>query len=59
VAPYGYLIGTLRDKKALVIPGDFPPALVSTDANPAKPAMETYQADATLGDDGTLTGNLA
>ena len=59
VAPFGYLIGPLRDKTALVIPADARPVLVSTDLNPPHPSVETYQADATLGEDGTLEGTLA
>ena len=58
VAPLGYLIGPLRDKRALVIPGEGPPVLVATEANPPKPSLETYRGIATLRDDGTMEGTL-
>jgi tetratricopeptide (TPR) repeat protein/transglutaminase-like putative cysteine protease len=58
IAPFGYLIGPLRDKRALVIPADAPPTLVATYTDPPTPALQTFRGVATLGTDGTLEGTL-
>ncbi|HEX8816160.1 MAG TPA: DUF3857 domain-containing protein [Terriglobales bacterium] len=58
VAPYGYLLGVLRDKQALVMPPDKAPALVTTPADPPERAAESFVMNATLKDDGTLDGKV-
>jgi Flp pilus assembly protein TadD len=58
VAPYGYLIADIRDKKALVIPGDSGATLVQTPADPPFPSFFNFTADGSLGDDGTFTGKM-
>lgn len=59
VAPYGYLLGPLRDKNALLIPDEKAAALVLTPALPPAKAFETFRIDATLDTDGTLKGTIA
>jgi tetratricopeptide (TPR) repeat protein len=56
VAPVGYLMPTLRDKQALVIPTSGPARLVTTPADPPFLSVMDFQMDATLDDKGTLTG---
>jgi len=58
VAPFGLLIATLRDKKALVIPDSGPAQLVQTPADPPFKSYFTFQADGTLDDTGTLTSKM-
>jgi tetratricopeptide (TPR) repeat protein/transglutaminase-like putative cysteine protease len=58
IAPFGYLIGALRNKQALVIPSDNPALLVTTPAEPPMKALETFRIDAKLSDDGTLEGKV-
>ncbi|HVB85671.1 MAG TPA: DUF3857 domain-containing protein [Candidatus Dormibacteraeota bacterium] len=58
VGPFGFLVNTLRDKWALVIPDNGPAQLVKTPADPPYPLRETFQADATLDATGTLTGKM-
>jgi predicted Zn-dependent protease/transglutaminase-like putative cysteine protease len=58
VAPYGLLQPTIRHKQALAIPDDGPPALMTTPADPPFPAVQKYEAKATLDASGTLTGHL-
>jgi tetratricopeptide (TPR) repeat protein len=58
VGPFGFLVNTLRDKWALVIPDHGPAQLVKTPADPPYPLRESFQADATLDATGTLTGKM-
>lgn len=58
VAPYGYLLSPLWDKQALVIPADKSATFVTTPAEPAIKAVETFHIDAKLKDDGTLEGKI-
>jgi tetratricopeptide (TPR) repeat protein len=58
VAPYGYLVGPLRDKEALVIPIDKPATLVKTPADPPTKATQTFRIQAKLDDAGTLEGKV-
>ncbi len=58
VAPYGFLQETLRDKQAMVIPDDGPPALMTTRADPPFPEMQEFEAKTTLDGSGTLMGRL-
>jgi len=58
VAPFRYLLSTLRDKLALVIPDDKPAALMTTPANPPSTGVETFQMQAKLDDKGTLEGRI-
>jgi len=58
VGPFGYLVATLRDKWALVIPDNGPAQLVKTPADPPYPLRESFQADATLDATGTLTSKM-
>ena len=58
VAPFGYLIGVLRDKAALVIPTETVASLVNTPDNPPSQGLETFKVNATLKDDGTLQGKV-
>ena len=58
VAPFGYLISALRDKRALVILAEASPSLVATYASPPSPSSESFHAEATLSDSGTLEGTL-
>jgi tetratricopeptide (TPR) repeat protein/transglutaminase-like putative cysteine protease len=57
VAPYGYLLSVLRDKKALLIEDGKPASLVLTPDAAAK-GLQTFSIDATLNDDGTLVGKV-
>ena len=58
VAPYGYLIGPLRDKKALVMLSDKPPILMTSPADPPAKAVQTFRIEAKLDEDGTLEGKI-
>jgi hypothetical protein len=58
VAPYAYLIKTLRDKRALVIPDDKPPTLTTTPADPPVKASQTFKIEARLNGAGTLVGKV-
>ena len=44
VAPFGYLIGPLRDKRALVIPGDKSPRLEITPADPPSRSSQSFRS---------------
>jgi transglutaminase-like putative cysteine protease len=57
VAPYGLLMGTLRDKQALVIPAQGPATLVQTPKDPPFPPYDHFTTDATLDNAGTLVAN--
>lgn len=58
VAPFGYLLPPLRDKKALVISDNGTAQLLGTPANLPFAAFLNFTADGTLGDDGTYTGRM-
>jgi tetratricopeptide (TPR) repeat protein len=58
VARYGYLVGPLRDKEALVIPPDKSATLVKTPADPPSKAIQTFRIQAKLDDTGTLEGKV-
>jgi tetratricopeptide (TPR) repeat protein len=58
VARYGYLLSTLRDKPALVIPREKPAALITTPAQPDAKAKQTFRMQAKLDDEGTLEGKV-
>ncbi len=58
VAAYGYLIGPLRDKEALVISTDKPTTFVRTPADPPSRATQTFRIQAKLDDNGTLKGKV-
>ena len=57
VAPFGYLLSVLRDKPALAVQGNNA-KLVTTPAEPPMKALQDFQMDAKLADDGTLTGKV-
>ena len=58
VAPFGLLMASLRNKQALIIPGDKPAELKTTPANPPFPANQTFTMDAAIDTDGTLKGHV-
>jgi tetratricopeptide (TPR) repeat protein len=58
IAPFGYLLGMLRGKSALLIPDAAPATLVVTPAAPPMPSLQTFQIDATLNDNSTLQGKV-
>jgi len=58
VAPFAYLVRPLRDKRALMIPEDKPPTLVTTPADSPSKASQTFKITAKLDDTGTLTGKI-
>jgi len=58
VAPLGFLLATLRDKQALVIPDSGSTQLVQTPADPPFKPFSTFQADGTLDDAGTLVSKM-
>ena len=58
VAPWGVLLGALRDRQALLIPADGPARLVTTPADLPFPTREELSVTGALSDDGTLTGHI-
>ncbi len=58
VAPFAYLVPTLRDKSALVIFPDRPPGFETTPLDPPFPALWIFKIDAKLDDSGTLEGKV-
>jgi tetratricopeptide (TPR) repeat protein/transglutaminase-like putative cysteine protease len=58
VAPFGFLLGGLRDKQALVIPDNGPAQLVRTPADPPFKLFFNFQADGALDDSGTLVSKM-
>ena len=58
VAPYGLLLGTLRDKQALVIPSNKDPMLAKTPVNPPIPQDQEFSIKGKLGSDDTFTGHV-
>ena len=57
VGPYQFLISPLRDKHALAVWKDKPPALVNTPVTLPYATTQTFNMDAKLSDAGTLEGN--
>jgi tetratricopeptide (TPR) repeat protein len=58
VAPYGFLMQNIRDRKALVIPGSSPPLLVSTPADPPFPTTQRFQIVSSIDSQGTLDAKV-
>ncbi len=58
VGPFGYLLPQLRDKQALVIPGDKPAILVTTPAKLPFSSIETFTIDGKLNEEGTLESKM-
>jgi tetratricopeptide (TPR) repeat protein/transglutaminase-like putative cysteine protease len=58
VAPFGYLVASLRDKQALVMPDNGPAILVKTPEDPPFKPLFNFQADGTLDDTGTFEGKM-
>jgi tetratricopeptide (TPR) repeat protein len=58
VAPYGLLLLNLRDKQALMIPANKPPAIVTTPRDAPFPQDQEFTAEGKLGPDGTFTGHI-
>ena len=56
VAPFALLVPPLRDKHALVIPDDKPPALVGTPADDPFQTLQKFEMHAKLSDAGVLEG---
>lgn len=54
VAPFGLLVGSLRNRSALVMPPGKPATLVRTPAEPPFRSLETFRIDGTLDSQGTL-----
>src|ERR1700690_1689084 len=57
-APFGYLVQRLRDKQALVMPGEKLIRLEATPVDPPFPSSQAFKIDAKLGDDGTLEAKV-
>ncbi len=58
VAPYGYLMRSLRDKEGLVVYDKRPAALVRTPSTLPFPTDLTFTSDVKLGSDGVLSGHM-
>lgn len=58
VAPFGLITANVRDKDALVIFADHPPALMRTPANPPFPTAMTFETEGKLASDGVLTARI-
>jgi Tfp pilus assembly protein PilF len=58
LTPFGYLIGVLRDKKALVIAEGKPLFLANTPADPPTRGSQIFRIDAKLSDTGILQGKI-
>ncbi len=58
VAPFGYLMTTLRDKRALAIGPNQEAALVTTPARPISLPVDTFRIDAKLNAAGTMEGKI-
>jgi tetratricopeptide (TPR) repeat protein len=56
VGPFAYLVPTLRDKHALVIPDDKASTLMTSPADPPFQAVQAFRMEAKLNDNGTLEG---
>lgn len=58
VAPFGYLITGLRDKKAVVIPDAGPVQLADTPPDPPFKSFLTFEANGAIDDAGTFDGKM-
>ena len=58
VGPFGYLVPNLRDKQALVMPGDKPAVLVSTPAELPFQGVQKLSVEGKLSPDGTLDAKM-
>lgn len=58
VAPFGFLIATIRDQQALLIPTGGKAVVQKTPAEPATPARDSIVVKSALSEDGTLTGRF-
>ncbi len=58
VAPFGYLVDSLRDKQTLVIPDNGPAKLVRTPKDLPFKSKFDFQAEGTLDDAGTFEGKM-
>jgi len=58
VAPYGYLIPGIRDKKALVVPDGEKAALIQTPPDPPFKSYFKFQSDGNLTDSGEYDGKM-
>jgi tetratricopeptide (TPR) repeat protein len=58
LAPLAYLLPQLRDKPALVIPGDRPPLFVTTPAEPPFPRTSLFKTGGTLSKAGVLDAHM-
>ena len=59
VAPFGLLVSTLRDRQALVMPGNAPAHLDPTPTDPLVPNSETVHIDGSLDTSGTLEATFS
>jgi cytochrome c-type biogenesis protein CcmH/NrfG len=57
VAPFGFLLASIRGKHALIVLGDSPSELVMTPALPELKSSQTFEMKASLDDHGTLNGD--
>ena len=55
VAPPGLLLGSLRDKQALVMPATGPAVLMTTPAQPPYPSLQNVSTEGKLSSEGVLT----
>jgi tetratricopeptide (TPR) repeat protein/transglutaminase-like putative cysteine protease len=58
IAPFGYLIPQLRNKRALVTFPEKPPNFEATPLDPPFPGLWVFKIDAKLDDSGTLEGKV-
>jgi Tfp pilus assembly protein PilF len=58
VAPFGYLLQQLRDKKALVMSAENSAKLINTPADPSMPSTQNFKIDGKLNDDGTFEAKV-
>ncbi len=58
VAPYRMLVQPLRDKQALLIPGNAPAVLARTPSDPPFASYFNFTAHGTLDGDGTMKGHI-
>lgn len=58
VAPFGFLLQNIRDRKALVIPDSAPARLVTTPADLPFPGLERIRVDSSIDSQGTLDAKI-
>lgn len=58
VGPFGYLMGPLRDKQALVMLGDKSSKLMTTPADPPFPSEQTFNIEGKLANDGSFDAHV-